>query len=57
MDKEKVTHLAKSLSAACKQAVIDKQLIQKLSSPQAAMLVLSVLAVTVNVVDPKSKWA
>ena len=56
MDKEKVANLANSFSTACKEAVKENKLIQKMSSPQAILLTLAVLEVTIDLVEPKKHW-
>ncbi len=54
MDKNKITNLAKSLSSSCKQAVKDAKLIEKLASPAAILVTVTVMEVIAE--DPsKSK--
>ena len=42
MDENKITDLAKSLSASCKQALKDSQLEQRINSPMVALIALTV---------------
>ena len=57
MDKNKVTDLAKSFTASCKQAVNDAQLQQRLMSPASIVLATTLMSVIIaGEIDKKIAW-
>ncbi len=55
MDKNKVKNLVKSFSLSCKQAVKDKELMYKLTSPAVTLLALTLIQI-VTLDAGKTRW-